>query len=94
MEDYTKNWKYSTKKQNLRDDTIRQIAEDLQGTCRSMEDVLDWYGFEHTDLNAYDWLNLVKIVRNCDGCGWWYEVGEMKEKDHEFFCQNCIDERE
>ena len=85
----TEKWTYTRDDQNLRDSTLQQIAEDLQGTCRSISEILEWYELEESDMDQGDYIILEEMVMLCDHCGWWYETGEVETDDGETICWHC-----
>ena len=59
-------------------------AAQLVGTCEGAPDMDDWTKEELLEFDS--------LVFECEGCGWWYDVGEM-EGDQK--CSDCADlERE
>lgn len=81
--------------QNLRDDALQRIAEDLQGTCQSIDTALEWYELYQDDMDLGDWIVLEEMVMLCDTCGWWFETGEMEESNTgEMICRHCKEDEE
>lgn len=69
---------------------IVKVAENLRGTCQSLDDALQAEFGEDTDISdiAIELLQeLDDIVMLCEACGWWCEVSEMSEQD----VQICVD---
>lgn len=64
----------------------QEVAEELEGTCRSLHEVASEEETEDPDfLEALD-----ELVFNCTCCGRWFEVGEMTEDcDGELICTDC-----
>lgn len=69
--------------------TARDLAERLQGTCDHLD--MD----DHPGFTAADWAQLDSLVFCCEGCGWWFEVGEESEVAAGYCdgcyptCENC-----
>ena len=70
---------------------IDEIIQKLQGTCYTLNEVLqDMYGENVTDI-ILDKEHFEKIsleLFNCNQCDWWYERSEEAEGD-EGICEDC-----
>ncbi len=62
-----------------------KVAEDLEGTCKSIDDMLP-EGMDFEDLTAKD-LEDMDIVFQCTSCDWWYEIAMKVTDDGE--CSDC-----
>lgn len=60
----------------------QEVAEDLQGTAKNLEDV----STEEERNNSDFCETLDEIVLECDCCGWWCESAEMCTNN---FCGDC-----
>lgn len=70
---------------------MREVAEDLRGTCKSLDDALQAMFGE--DVSAVDidiklLRELDEITMECEGCSWWFEADELDDN------QQCIDCRD
>ena len=45
----------------------------------------------HEDTDCYDILDYGEQEAQCDGCGHWFDVGEVKEIAGENFCKECAE---
>lgn len=77
--------------ENLR--KIREAAEELRGSCKSLDDVLQAH-FEDDSLGITDFdiellRELDSITMECQGCNWWCEPHELNEDQ---VCEDCSDE--
>ena len=74
---------------------IRRVAELIQGTCKSLDDVVrEVFGDEDvtfTDLDLALLQELDEMVLQCPGCDWWCEASEMApdEDTDEDRCSDC-----
>jgi hypothetical protein len=65
------------------------IAERLQGTCVSIDEILNEdYGIDFTDLTTAQLEELDDRVLHCDVCGWWDDASEFNEDQ---ICNECAD---
>jgi hypothetical protein len=62
-------------------DKVRQMADNLRGTCESLEDA----------LNIEECAELDEMVFCCDICGWWYDTGELAKNcpEDSLICEKC-----
>ena len=71
-----------------------QIIYDLNGTCKSLEQVLG----EHDAEKLVDHLPFLEYLDNqiflCDCCGWWCDVSEAVDVSHGVVCDQCFEENE
>ncbi len=62
---------------------ISEIVEDLQGTCKSLDNILEWHGLTLEDFSEEQEDELNQAIDNsiflCEGCGWWCEQGDYAE---------------
>lgn len=71
-----------------------KVAENLRGTCKSLDEYLgDEFG-EGVDIMEFD-IELLRHlddqVMECQGCGWWCETHELNEDQ---LCDDCALEEE
>jgi hypothetical protein len=64
---------------------IIEIAEGLQGTCKSLDDVLEEHGLNIDDVSMEHHQDIAEITEVCETCGWWCEPFEMENS----ICQDC-----
>ncbi|MCK9267227.1 MAG: hypothetical protein M0P14_00765 [Alkaliphilus sp.] len=90
--DFDRIKEYGDLRMSLSKDQLQDIIENLQGTCLTLDDVLDDYGLSSEDLNLEDLSRIEEEIFLCDGCGWWYESSELgDDEDGEFLCRWCIE---
>jgi hypothetical protein len=91
----------------LTEEMLEQVANAVQGTCRSLEQNFDQcadfynFGFEFEDLNVVEETLLCDYIDNryfeCAGCGWWCEVGDYAENQNNpsgDICSDCNEEED
>ncbi len=67
---------------------MREIAEELQGTCGSLDDNLEKRGVD-IDLVPAELLDVIdEEVILCETCGWWYESHEVDDDGN---CNECTE---
>ena len=60
---------------------MEELVNDLQGTCKSMDDVIANISNGEIDFvgNLENWREVCNFVDDkiflCRECGWWYDVG-------------------
>lgn len=59
-----------------------EVAENLQGTAKNLEDE----STEEERNNADFCARLDELVLECETCGWWCETGEICKDGH---CDDC-----
>lgn len=65
-------------------DRVNEVASDLQGTCKSLDDFAT-----PEEANDVDFCRAIDdIVFCCDECGWWCDVGEQSHDKGEV-CTDC-----
>lgn len=70
----------------------QEVIEHLNGTCLSIEQ-----GCADLDVDPEDFLDqhchlLDDAIFNCEGCGWWFEQGEMADDPHDrWVCGDCVE---
>lgn len=69
----------------LSDDQINTLADNLLGTCSSIDDHLP-NGLTFDDLDVEDCELLDDKVVQCADCGWWCEMSEINEDGQ---CGDC-----
>lgn len=71
------------------DFNVHQLVEDLQGTCKTIQEFLP-EGMDEDDLTEADHAHIDQEIFNCTECGWWYEVAQSTESaDGENVCDEC-----
>lgn len=66
---------------------MQRVAETLDGTCRSLDDVLEEeLGVEFSDVPLDMLVELDEMVLDCTCCGWWSEASEF---DDDQVCPEC-----
>jgi len=77
----------------MTDEQLKMLAENLAGTCDSIET-----GLEGLDLDArdFDVTNVEDAlldynVEICPGCDWWCDSGELHDGEG---CDGCIEREE
>jgi hypothetical protein len=73
---------------------IREVAEDLRGTCTSLDDALQAVFGEEVSVIDFDIAllrELDDITMECQGCNWWCETHELDENQ---FCDDCRDDED
>lgn len=68
------------------------VADDLRGTCHSLETVLernDWLG---EDNNLDFCYALDDQVFCCALCGWWDEAGAAIDQGNDLVCPDCAED--
>ena len=63
---------------------IKELIEDLRGTCKSIDDFVDEDLLTIAQLEELD-----REIFLCDGCCWWYCSSEMLESHT---CEECSNE--
>lgn len=73
---------------------LNNIIYDLQGSCQSIDEVINYYtNFDFTSLDLDDLYYIDEHIFNCVTCGWWFEISEMSDsEDIETICKDCKDE--
>lgn len=74
-------------------DIVVKIAGDIVGTCGTLSDTCAYHGVSEDDFTEENWNTFNEIVFECEGCGWWCEVGERNYYDGEDVCDDCYDEK-
>lgn len=75
--------------------TVEEIAEELRGTCDSLQTVLERNDMDGMDNDAEFCAALDAIVFECTCCQWWHEQSEMGDRDDDqWICQSCTDDEE
>lgn len=69
-------------------DHVDEVAHALQGTCKSLAEVLEEHGLGHLEDDRAFLEGLDNEVFCCDECSWWCELSEMSER-HEGVCTDC-----
>ena len=62
---------------------IDKIIDNLNGTCDTFEDHLEYYGIKRLDDEALKYFD--ENIFCCSNCGWW------QESSHQDIDGNCID---
>lgn len=75
---------------------LYKLAEEITGTCRSLDEVMEDYD-ELADMEEDEvelWLELNTDVKLCNQCGWWSDDCEETEDGDGPYCQQCQEENE
>lgn len=71
-------------------DRAQTVADELMGTCQSLDAALERFGWEGADNNMEFCNALDDRVFCCCDCGWWDEAGAAKERGgHDLVCGEC-----
>lgn len=70
---------------------MKEIAEELQGTCDSLDDKLEERGVNIGSVPATLLQDLDMEVMLCSACGWWCEPCELDEEGN---CNDCSEEED
>lgn len=81
----------SKPKPRLSDDQIRELADFIEGTCRSVEEVMLLHDY---DPSVYDEDDIAERIEEtetarCEQCEWWVETSELEEVDGCLICEGC-----
>jgi hypothetical protein len=72
--------------------SIHDVIQDLTGTTMTLQNVLDDYSKDESDLTPEDHATIDSEIFCCDNCGWWCEVSESNEDGPNQICDDCNDE--
>jgi hypothetical protein len=72
----------------MSDPLITAIAEDLQGTCKNLDEVCEQHGTSFDSLTIDQLRELDDITMCCEQCGWWCEACEFDNPDNQL-CAEC-----
>lgn len=65
---------------------IREIADELGGTCRSLDTALEERGFDIGNVPSVLLEALDAEVMLCETCGWWCDSDEIDDDGN---CNDC-----
>lgn len=69
---------------------VELVASDLEGTCQSLEQVLERYDIEGADNDPSFCAALDARVFCCTVCDWWHDVGESgNDVNGQWACVEC-----
>jgi hypothetical protein len=68
---------------------MREIAEELQGTCGTLDAALEVHGIDIDSVPVKLLQEIDEITIECPDCGWWCESSEMNE---EGVCKDCSED--
>lgn len=72
---------------------VQRLADELQGTCRSLGETCEALGFDQDDLTQDEHMELDGLVFSCAQCDWWCEACEANENVHDpdagDLCDDC-----
>lgn len=71
---------------------IKDIIDNLQGTCNTLQSACKEIGIEECDLTEDDLLEIDNEIFLCDECGWWYEIIEVIETGITQICSDCFND--
>lgn len=74
---------------------MRRVAEIIEGTCKSLDDVVqevfDDETIQFTDLDTELLRELDDITQECAECGWWCETSDLND---EHVCSDCCKDQD
>lgn len=70
-------------------DMIKTIAEELQGTCGTLDHKLGEYGINIDSVPQRILESLDEEVMLCEACGWWCDPHEI---DGDGNCNDCSED--
>lgn len=70
---------------------LNDICDELQGSCKMLEDVVTNMGLDYDDLTVAELQEIDNCVACCECCGWWFEPCELDGWGN---CEGCSDEDE
>ena len=74
--------------------SVAEIAEQLCGTCDSLQNILERNDMDGADNNAGFCAELDSLVFCCEDCNWWHEQSEMAaDVRGDWICEECKEER-
>lgn len=65
---------------------IEELTQDLQGTCKTVEEGLQSLGLDPDQYDAAEVEGQLDNIERCDTCSWWHEACEMKDNGE---CESC-----
>jgi hypothetical protein len=65
---------------------MQEIAEELRGTCGTLDAALEERGFELDSLPPEMLRELDEAVMLCETCGWWCDSHELNDDNN---CNEC-----
>lgn len=71
-----------------------EFVESLRGTCRSLNEHCESYGFSEDDLTDEETDFIDSNTFRCEVCDWWCEVDEIEDLDGQEVCTDCKKEAE
>lgn len=75
--------------------TVAEIAEELRGSCDSLQNVFERHDMEGMDDDAQFCAELDSLVFCCEQCNWWHEQSEMADDVRgDWICEDCARERD
>ena len=81
---------YNNKMKELTPLVAHCIIDELQGTCKTIEEICDYYEVDPDEFLDKFASELDEQIFNCDRCGWWCEVGDYgNSEDGMSICSNC-----
>ena len=75
----------------MTDDEVREVANELWGTCQCLDRVLESLGYDAEPEDVMDRINDMGVME-CLGCGWWFEEEALEgagEDDDFGYCDAC-----
>lgn len=68
--------------------SAEDIAESLQGTCKSLTEALEEHDAEKLEDDMAFCLEIDQLVFCCESCSWWSEMSEMSDES-DMICVEC-----
>lgn len=65
---------------------IKKVAEELMGTCASLDDKLNEYGIDFNCVSVEMNEALDDEVMLCEYCGWWRDPYDLNDEGN---CEDC-----
>lgn len=79
----------------ITDEQLETLQADIEGTCKSLAQVIEENGLDIDDDELQDHLlNGSAAIELCAGCGWWHQVSELEfiEELGGGYCASCADD--
>lgn len=82
----------------LTSEQLEMLQYALEGTCQTLLQALSQLGLTDEDQNEVEsrLLDPPHPVEECQGCGWWFEVGDLvrENEDDCGYCDQCKPDEE
>lgn len=74
----------------MAEDRITILIDYLKGTCHSLDDACETFGFQEDDLTPEELEQLDEEIFCCGTCDWWHESDEACGYDANM-CESCYE---